>query len=242
MEEMQTMQHVLRPFATAGVALLGASMVVITPVVTLPALPDIQTSAVQLVDTEADAFAVLFNALDPDAFTNGITAAPTDSIGDLAVSLDNVIDLGGTPYITFADTLATDLLPLLDITSLFSGLTTGIDSLLTDLTNLPDLSTILTDLGSLLTNLPTASDIATDVVNLLTGPSGVLTTIESDITNIPAELLGALTGSGDPLAVIETDLGSLLSTDTTITGDLSAISGDLTTISGELSTILSSLI
>jgi hypothetical protein len=211
------MQYALRPFATAGVALLGASMIVYTPVVAPPSLPDVQTFGVQLVDTEADALAVLFNALDPGAFTNGITAAPTDSIGDLAVSLDNVIDLGGTPYITFADTLATDLLPLLDITSLFSGLTTGIDSLLTDLTNLPDLSTILTDLGSLLTNLPTASDIATDVLNLLTGP-------------------------GDPLAVIETDLGSLLSTDTTITGDLSTISGDLTTISGELSTLLSSLI
>jgi hypothetical protein len=211
------MQYALRPFATAGVALLGASMIVYTPVVAPPSLPDVQTFGVQLVDTEADALAVLFNALDPGAFTNGITAAPTDSIGDLAVSLDNVIDLGGTPYITFADTLATDLLPLLDITSLFSGLTTGIGSLLTDLTNLPDLSTILTDLGSLLTNLPTASDIATDVLNLLTGP-------------------------GDPLAVIETDLGSLLSTDTTITGDLSTISGDLTTISGELSTLLSSLI
>ena len=230
------MQQTLRPYATAGVALLGASMIVITPAATLPALPDIQTFGVQLVDTEADALAVLFNALDPGAFTNGITAAPTDSIGDLAVSLDNVIDLGGTPYITFADTLATDLLPLLDITSLFSGLTTGIDGLLSDLSNLPDLSTVLSDLGTVLTdlgNLPTATDIATDVVNLLTGPSGVLTTIESDITNIPTELLDALTGSGDPLAVIETDLGSLLLTDTTITGDLSTISGELTTISGE---------
>ena len=131
----------------------------------------------------------MFNVLDPGAFTNGITAAPTDSIGDLAVSLDNVIDLGGTPYITTADTLATDLLPLLDITSLFSGVTTGIDSLLTDLANLPDLSTMLTDLGSVLTdlsNLPTATDIADDVVTALTGPTGVLTTIESDITNLPS--------------------------------------------------------
>ncbi len=62
-------------------------MIAVTPVVTLPSLPDIQTSAVQLTATEADAFAVLVNVLDPGAFTNGITAAPTDSIGDLAVSL-----------------------------------------------------------------------------------------------------------------------------------------------------------
>ena len=227
------MQYALRPFASAGVALLGASMIVYTPVVALPSLPDSQTFAVQLVDTEADAYAVLFNVLDPGAFTNGITAAPTDSIGDLAVSLDNVIDLGGTPYITTADTFATDLLPLLDITSLFSGVTTGIDSLLTDLANLPDLTTVLSDLGSVLTdlsNLPTATDIADDVVSALTGPSGVLTTIESDITNLPSVLLGDLTGTGDPFNLIETDLTSLLSTDTIITGDLATISGDLTSL------------
>jgi hypothetical protein len=212
-------------------------MIVVTPVVTPPSLPDVQTSAVQLSATEADAYALLINVLDPDAFTNGITAAPTDSLGDLAVSLDQVIDLGGTPYITGADTLATDLLPLLDITSLFSGLTTGIDSLLTDLANLPDLSTILTDLG----NLPTATDIADDVISALTGPSGVLTTIESDITNVPSLLLGDLTGPGDPLTLIDTDLSSLLTTDTTITGDLGTISGELMTISGELTTITGDL-
>jgi hypothetical protein len=235
------MQYALRPFASAGVALLGASMIVYTPVVALPSLPDSQTVAVQLVDTEADAYAVLFNVLDPGAFTNGITAAPTDSIGDLAVSLDNVIDLGGTPYITGADTLATDLLPLLDITSLFSGVTTTLDGLLTDLANLPDLSTVLSDLGSVLTDLstlPTATDIADDVVSALTGPSGVLTTIESDITNLPSVLLGDLTGTGDPLTIIDTDLTSLLSTDTTITGDLATISGELTTISGDLTSLL----
>ena len=192
------MQYALRPFASAGVALLGASMIVYTPVVALPSLPDSQTFAVQLVDTEADAYAVLFNVLDPGAFTNGITAAPTDSIGDLAVSLDNVIDLGGTPYITTADTFATDLLPLLDITSLFSGVTTGIDSLLTDLANLPDLTTVLSDLSSVLTelgSLPTATDIADDVISALTGTNGALTTIETDITNLPSLLLGDLTGS-----------------------------------------------
>jgi hypothetical protein len=237
------MQHVLRPFATAGVALLGASMIVYTPVVALPSLPDLQTVAVQLVDTEADAFAVLFNVLDPGAFTNGISATPTDSIGDLAVSLDNVIDLGGTPYITTADTLATDLLPLLDITSLFSGVTTTLDGLLADLANLPDLSTVLSDLSSVLTdlgNLPTATDIANDVVSALTGANGVLTTIETDITDLPSELLGDLTGTaGSPLSVIETDLTSLLTTDTTITGDLTTISGELTNITGDLTSLLS---
>jgi hypothetical protein len=236
------MQYALRPFASAGVALLGASMIVYTPVVALPSLPDSQTFAVQLVDTEADAYAVLFNVLDPGAFTNGITAAPTDSIGDLAVSLDNVIDLGGTPYITTADTFATDLLPLLDITSLFSGVTTGIDSLLTDLANLPDLSTIETDLGSVLTdlsNLPTATDIADDVVAAL---SGTFTTIESDINNLPSELVTDLTGSSGPLNGLETDLTSLLSSDTTITTDLGLITTDLGSLTTGINELLSNFL
>jgi hypothetical protein len=229
---MTAMQRTLRPYATGGVALLGASMIAVTPVVTPPALPDIQTSAVQLTATEADAFAVLVNVLDPGAFANGITAAPTDSIGDLAVSLDQVIDLGGTPYITTADTLATDLLPLLDITSLFSGVTTTLDGLLSDLANLPDLSTVLTDLGNVLTdlgNLPTATDIANDVVSALTGADGALTlitgdlgTITTDLTTLPStlttDLISALTGTGDPLTTITTDLTGI-SSELTLLGD-----------------------
>ena len=73
---------------------------------------------------------------------------------------------------------------------------------------------MLTDLS----NLPTATDIANDVVAALTGPGGALTTIETDLTNLPStlttDLIGALTGAGDPLTLIETDLTSLLSTDT----------------------------
>jgi hypothetical protein len=221
--EDAVVEHALRPYATAGVALLGAGMIAVTPVVKLPALPDIQTSAVQLAASEADAFALLINVLDPGAFTNGITAAPTDSLGDLAVSLDQVIDLGGTPYITAADNLATDLLPLLDIASLFSGATTSLDTLLSDLADLPNLSTVLSDLGTVLTdlsNLPTATDIADDVVNALTGTDGALTTITTDLTTISGDLsslpstlttdlVDALTGKGDSLTTITTDLGSI---------------------------------
>jgi len=211
------MEQALRPYAIAGVGLLGASLIAVIPVVKLPALPEIQTSAVQLT-AEADAFAVLVNALDPDAFTGGISATPTDALGDLAVSLDSLIDSLGTPYITAADNLATDLLPLLDITSLFSGITSSLDSLLTGLTNLPDLSTLLSELG----NLPTATDIANAVVSALTGADGALTTITSDLTSISTDLtnlpgtlttdlVGALTGTGDSLTTITTDLGSISS-------------------------------
>jgi hypothetical protein len=217
------MEQALRPYAVAGVALLGAGMIAVTPAMRLPDLPDVQTAAIQLAATESDAYALVINVLDPGAFTNGITAAPTDSLGDLAVSLDGVIDLGGTPWITGADNLATDLLPLLDIASLFSGVTTSLDTLLTDLAKLPDLSTILTDLGTVITdlsNLPTATDIADDVVNALTGSTGALTTIttdlgtiSSDLSSLPStlttDLVDALTGNGDSLTTITSDLTSI---------------------------------
>ena len=46
------MQHVLRPYATAGVALVGASMIAVTPLV-VP-MPSVQTRPVQLVDAWSD--------------------------------------------------------------------------------------------------------------------------------------------------------------------------------------------
>lgn len=194
------MEQALRPYAIAGAALLGASMIAATPVVKLPSLPELQTSAVQLT-AEADAFAVLVNVLDPGAFTNGISSAPTDALGTLAVSGDSLIDSLGTPYITAADNLATDLLPLLDITSLFSGLSTTLGNLLTDLTNLPNLTTLLSELG----NLPTATDIANAVISALTGAGGALTTITGDLGTITTDLGGIST----QLGTITTDLGTL---------------------------------
>ncbi|HET9875825.1 MAG TPA: hypothetical protein VFQ37_08660, partial [Mycobacterium sp.] len=50
------MQQVISPYVTAGVALVGSSIVVVTPVASpLPDLPDIQSPAVQLTADEADA-------------------------------------------------------------------------------------------------------------------------------------------------------------------------------------------
>ena len=42
------MQHVLRPYATAGVALVGASIIAVTPMAVPP--PSVQMRQVQLVD------------------------------------------------------------------------------------------------------------------------------------------------------------------------------------------------
>ena len=45
---MPAMQHALRPYATAGVALVGASVIAVTPLVVPP--PRVETRPVQLVD------------------------------------------------------------------------------------------------------------------------------------------------------------------------------------------------
>jgi hypothetical protein len=238
--EDAVMEQALRPFAIAGVGLLGASLIAVTPVIKTPSLPELQTSAVQLT-AEADALAVLANLLDPDAFTNGISATPTDALGELAVSGDSFIDTLGTPYITAADNFVTDILPLLDITSLFSGLSTSLSSLLSDLTNLPDLSTLLSELG----NLPTATDIANALIAALTGTGGALTTIDtdlgtitSDLTGLPStlttDLIDALTGTGGQLTTITGDLG-------TITTDLGSISTELGTLGDGINEILGHL-
>jgi hypothetical protein len=47
------MQHVLRPYATAGIALVGASMIAVTPVVAPP--PDVQMRPVRLADAWSSA-------------------------------------------------------------------------------------------------------------------------------------------------------------------------------------------
>ncbi len=49
------MHHALRPYATAGIALIGASIIVVTPVAAPP--PSVQVRPVQLVDAYSDLFA-----------------------------------------------------------------------------------------------------------------------------------------------------------------------------------------
>ena len=48
------MQQALRPYATAGIALVGASMIAVTPTVLPPPAP--QVRSVQLVDAWSDLF------------------------------------------------------------------------------------------------------------------------------------------------------------------------------------------
>ncbi|HEY1842125.1 MAG TPA: hypothetical protein VGG53_18240, partial [Mycobacterium sp.] len=99
------MQHVLRPYATAGIALVGASIIAVAPVA--PPVPQVQVRPVKLVDAWSDLFtesaanwqnildgsdsselaqfysALLTNPLGViDAFTN-LTPTVTTDIGSL---------------------------------------------------------------------------------------------------------------------------------------------------------------
>jgi hypothetical protein len=64
-EEMMVVHQALRPYATAGVALLGASLIAVTPVTApSPGVPQVQVRAVQLLDADAAAAGDPFSGVE----------------------------------------------------------------------------------------------------------------------------------------------------------------------------------
>jgi hypothetical protein len=94
-------QHALRPYATAGVALVGASMIAVTPLV-VP-MPSVQTRPVQLVD------------------------AWSDLVADTTANLQSVLAGANTADITqvFNDLLTNPLGVISALTNLDPAVTTG---------------------------------------------------------------------------------------------------------------------
>jgi hypothetical protein len=236
-------QAAVRPYAAVGVALLGAGLIGVIPAI-WPAVSNIhpQSHAVELAST-ADAFDVLANALDPSASTDGLLS--------IANSLDSFLDEFGNPTVNVADTLATDFVTDLgvgnevgtvdgdlnagfalldtDLGALSTALTSGLDTLGTDLGNLGigDLDTDLTNLGTELTNL--------------LGSGGVLDTelgqIGKDIVGIDTDLdqgfrnlFDALSTDLSPLSTISTELSNT----GILAGDLSEIYNALLVLIGEV--------
>ncbi|MGH3564295.1 MAG: hypothetical protein ACRDTN_21590 [Mycobacterium sp.] len=86
------MQSALQPYATAGVAIVGASLVAVTPVAApLPNLADIQSRAVQL--TADDAFTDVFNTASANATTllNNFLLAPGVALQQLSVNVSDFL-------------------------------------------------------------------------------------------------------------------------------------------------------
>jgi hypothetical protein len=244
-------QAALRPYAVAGVAFVGATLIAVIPAVA-PKLSNIhvQSPAVEL--ASADAFLDLANALDPSASTDGL-------IG-VANNLDSFLDLFGTPTVNVVDTLATDFITDLgvgnevgtidgdlnagfallgsDLGAFETAVTTGLNALNGDLDSglgvdgflnmgLVNIETELTTLGTDLTGLTGGL-----------GSSGELGQIDTDIVGLDSDLghgvtaiLGALSTDLSPLGTIVTELGN--------TG---IIASDIVTLDSDLTTLLLTLI
>ena len=100
------MQQVLRPYATAGIALVGASIIAVTPVAA--PLPQVQARSVQLVDAWSDLLTDttanltnIANNADPTAIAGVFQALLSNPIGVIQAltSLDPTVttDLGSLP-------------------------------------------------------------------------------------------------------------------------------------------------
>jgi hypothetical protein len=113
------MQHVLRPYATAGVALVGASIIAVTPLALPP--PNVQVRQVQLVDawsdlvtnTTANLDSIVSNA-DSSDITQVFSALFTNPLGVISAltNLDPTVttDTSGLPI-----TVGVELTPALEM-------------------------------------------------------------------------------------------------------------------------------
>ncbi|MGA9493014.1 MAG: hypothetical protein WBV80_22570 [Mycobacterium sp.] len=158
------MQNALRPYATAGIALVGASVIAVTPLTVAP-LPSVHTRPVQLVDawstlltdTTANLTSIAGNA-DPTAISGVFSALLSNPLG----VIDALTNL--TPTVTG---------------ELASGLTVQLP---------PGLELGIADLGAWATTLNAVSDV---VGQLQSDPSGALTTlIEAPATILNGYLNG----------------------------------------------------
>jgi hypothetical protein len=118
-KEMPAMQHALRPYATAGVALVGASIIAVTPLAVPP--PKVETRPVQLVDAwstlltdttaNLDSIASNANLSDISSVFSALLTNPLGVIGALT-NLDPTVttDTSGLPI-----TVGVELTPALEM-------------------------------------------------------------------------------------------------------------------------------
>jgi hypothetical protein len=208
-------QAIRRPYAAAGVAVLGATLIAVIPAVA-PKLTSVhvQSPAVEL--ASADAFLNLANALDPLASTDGL-------IG-VANSLDSFLDLFGNPTVNIADTLATDFIAYLDLGSSVNSIPDLISTLDSDIT--AALGLLDTDLSATIGLLDT--DLSAAIGLLDTDLSAAFGDLTTPLNTIAGEL-----GAGGVLA---TDLSSIL-TALGPTGELGTVAGDITGITDTLNSL-----
>jgi hypothetical protein len=96
------MQQALRPYATAGIALVGASMIAVTPLAAPP--PKVQVQPVQLVDAWSDLVSATTTNLD-SIFSNASSSDITQLFNELLTNPFGVIEA----FANFDPTVATDV-------------------------------------------------------------------------------------------------------------------------------------
>jgi hypothetical protein len=225
------MQQALRPYAAAGIAILGiGSLMAFTPVAA--PLPDVHVPAIQLTSDSSllGDFSSLFG--DVTGGTSGI-----GGLGDLAGDLTGLLgglnpssllsDLPGLASVDPAPATSSLLTPYLE---LFTNSFTNLQAIGTEFANvtLPELQAAL---QAIIANPSLIAELPQAVFTALSTPLTLTTTLPPDLVPIVIAItLGA------PLLIGLGEVGPLATT----SGELEAVFGQLT--SGDPTQVLSALI
>ncbi len=213
------MQHALRPYATAGIALVGASIIAVTPLAVPP--PRVETRPVQLVDawselisnTTANLDSIIGNASSSD-ITQLFDQLVTNPFGVIE-ALANFDPTVTTDLTSLPATISVELPPGLELALAGLGATGATFTTLETVAQQLQTDPSLTNLSEGLATVLNAYLNGTDTVSLLNGAitiplyNGLLapeTSANIDI-NLP-DLINALGLGNTPLTSL--DLTSLL--------------------------------
>src|SRR5271168_1888279 len=217
---MLTMQHVLRPYATAGVALVGASIIAVTPVAA-PPIP-VQVRPVQLVDAWSDLVAnttanldnIISNASSSD-ITQVFSELLTNPYGVIA-ALANLDPTVTTDLTSLPATISVELPPGLELAIAglgSSGATlTALESVAQQLQSDPSFTNLSEGVATVLNAYLNGQDNISLLDGAVTIPlyNGILAPETSADVNINLTSLSDALGLGNtPLS--DLDLSSLLS-------------------------------
>jgi hypothetical protein len=214
------MQQALRPYATAGIALVGASMIAVTPLAVPPPAP--QVRSVQLVDAWSDLVTATTANLD-SIFSNASSSDITQLFNELLTNPFGVIEA----FANFDPTVATDVssLPATISVELPPGLElaiaglgdagatlTTLETVAQQLQSDPSLSNLSEGLATVLNAYLNGADTISLLDNSITIPlyNGLLAPETSANIDINlTSLIDALGLGNTPLT--DLDLGNLLS-------------------------------
>jgi hypothetical protein len=214
------MQQALRPYATAGIALVGASMIAVTPMVAPPPTP--QVRSVQLVDAWSDLVSTTTANLD-SIVSNASSSDITQLFNELVTNPFGVIEALAnfdptvtTDLTSLPATISVELPPGLELAIAGLGATgatfTTLETVAQQLQSDPSLTNISEGLATVLNAYLNGTDNISLLDGAITIPlyNGLLapeTSANIDI-NLP-DLINALGLGNTPLT--DLDLSSLLS-------------------------------